>query len=153
MDWAITDLIPHRKAMCLVQTIIEIDFGRAVIRSRVEESWPTCENGMVDPILLVEVFAQSAGVLAGWKKRQTEQQASRGWLVGIRHAELTGQLIPVQTLLDCHVQADYHLDNYAVFKGTVESVDASSAMVTLQMWVESDRGKTVTCSAVLDLES
>ena len=39
------------------------------------------------------------------------------------------------------------------FKGTVESVDASSAMVTLQMWVESDRGKTVTCSAVLDLES
>lgn len=39
------------------------------------------------------------------------------------------------------------------FKGTVESVDTNSGIVTLQMWVESDRGKTVTCSAVLDLES
>lgn len=39
------------------------------------------------------------------------------------------------------------------FKGTVESVDANSGMVTLQMWVESERGKTVTCSALVSLES
>jgi 3-oxo-4,17-pregnadiene-20-carboxyl-CoA hydratase beta subunit len=38
------------------------------------------------------------------------------------------------------------------FNGTVESVDSNSGVVNLQMWVESDRGKTVTCSAVVSLD-
>ena len=42
-------------------------------------------------------------------------------------------------------------DTIAV-KGTVESVDADAGTTILQMWVESDRGKTVTCSAVVALQ-
>ena len=34
-------------------------------------------------------------------------------------------------------------------KGAVESVNEGVGAVTLQMWVESHRGKTVTCSAVV----
>ncbi|MFK8047033.1 MAG: hypothetical protein AB8B81_01240 [Halioglobus sp.] len=37
------------------------------------------------------------------------------------------------------------------FKGLVESIDAAAGTVALDMWVESDRGKTVTAKAVLDL--
>ena len=42
-------------------------------------------------------------------------------------------------------------DTIAV-KGIVESVDADAGTAILQMWVESDRGKTVSCSAVVALE-
>ena len=37
------------------------------------------------------------------------------------------------------------------FKGVVESVDEAANTVTLTMWVESERGKTVTCSALVEL--
>ena len=38
------------------------------------------------------------------------------------------------------------------FKGVVESVDAASGRVSLDMWVESERGKTVTSKAVLEVK-
>lgn len=37
-------------------------------------------------------------------------------------------------------------------KGVVESVNVAAADVTVRMWVESGRGTTVTCSAVISLE-
>ena len=37
------------------------------------------------------------------------------------------------------------------FKGTVESVDKAAGTVSLDMWVQSDRGKTVTAKAVVEL--
>jgi hypothetical protein len=37
------------------------------------------------------------------------------------------------------------------FKGLVESVDKAAGTVSLDMWVESDRGKTVTAKAVVEL--
>jgi hypothetical protein len=38
------------------------------------------------------------------------------------------------------------------FKGTVESVDEAAGTVTLDMWVESERGKTVTAKAVMEVK-
>ena len=37
------------------------------------------------------------------------------------------------------------------FKGVVESVDKNAGSVTLDMWVESARGKTVTAKALVEL--
>ena len=37
------------------------------------------------------------------------------------------------------------------FKGLVEAVDVAAGTVSLDMWVESDRGKTVTAKAILEL--
>jgi len=37
-------------------------------------------------------------------------------------------------------------------KGTVESVDKAAGTVSLDMWVQSDRGKTVTAKAVVELD-
>lgn len=36
------------------------------------------------------------------------------------------------------------------FKGVVESVDEATGTVSLDMWVESERGKTVTAKAILE---
>ena len=37
------------------------------------------------------------------------------------------------------------------FKGSVASVDAAGGQVSLDMWAESERGKTVTCQARVEL--
>ena len=37
------------------------------------------------------------------------------------------------------------------FKGLVESVDEAAGTVCVDMWLESDRGKTVTAKAILEL--
>ena len=37
------------------------------------------------------------------------------------------------------------------FKGLVESIDEAAGTVSLDMWVESDRGRTVTAKAILEL--
>jgi len=37
------------------------------------------------------------------------------------------------------------------FEGCVESVDAASGAVQLNLWVESDRGRTVTCKASIEV--
>jgi acyl dehydratase len=37
------------------------------------------------------------------------------------------------------------------FKGTVESVDIEAGTVSLDLWSESDRGKTVTAKAIVEL--
>lgn len=39
------------------------------------------------------------------------------------------------------------------FKGLVKSIDAAAGTVSLDMWVESDRGKTVTANAILEFRS
>lgn len=38
------------------------------------------------------------------------------------------------------------------FKGVVGAMDEENSRATLDMWVESERGKTVTCSAILELQ-
>ncbi len=38
------------------------------------------------------------------------------------------------------------------FKGVVGAVDGENSRATLDMWVESERGKTVSCSAILELQ-
>lgn len=38
------------------------------------------------------------------------------------------------------------------FKGVVEAVDTAAGTVSLDMWVESERGRTVTAKAVLEME-
>jgi hypothetical protein len=39
------------------------------------------------------------------------------------------------------------------FKGLVESIDEAAGTISLDMWVESDRGKTVTAKAILELRA
>lgn len=38
------------------------------------------------------------------------------------------------------------------FRGVVEAIDPLAGTLNLDMWVESDRGKTVTAKAILELE-
>ncbi len=134
----IEDFIPHRGRMLLVEELIEASDKRGTVRTRVASTWPLCKNGRVDPVVLIEVVAQSAAALVGWRMRHQQKMGGRGFLVGVRRTELTLVDLPVGTELTTRIEVDYELQNYAVFKGRVFAGDEQLAEVEIQTFRPDD---------------
>ena len=66
----IEDLIPHRGRMKWVDDVLEINDALAKTSSLVTEQWPLDDMDTVDPIMLIELVAQTAGVWEGWKSKK-----------------------------------------------------------------------------------
>ncbi len=137
-QYKIEDFIPQRRPMLLVDEFVSSDWNETRVRTTVRDSWPLVENGKVDPVVLIEVVAQTAGVLAGWRKRDKEKQGGRGWLVGVRRTDLTGVALEVGDVLDSYVKVSYELENYAVFQGRVELHGKEIARVEIQTFQPDD---------------
>lgn len=129
----IEDLIPHRNRMKLVDEILEIDDQTARTSSVVTQGWPLDEAGLLSPLILVELVAQTAGVHEGWKARREGKDSAKGWLVGIKRADFFTDAIEPGTVLTTVVHSLYALQTYAVFEGTVEAASKVLARVELQV--------------------
>jgi len=93
----------------------------------------------VDPIMLIELVAQTAGILEGWKsKKKGGKAGEKGWLVGIKKADFFIDRIPLKMLLVATVRRLYSLESslesYAVFAGEVESESRLLSRVELQVF-------------------
>lgn len=133
------DLIPHRGRMKLVGDVLEINDALAKTSSLVTEQWPLDDMDTADPIMLIELVAQTAGVLEGWKsKRKDGKAGAKGWLVGIKKADFFIDRIPLKMLLVATVRRLYSLESslesYAVFAGEVESESRLLSRVELQVF-------------------
>jgi len=78
-------LLPHRNGMKLIDSIIEVNKEGAVSESTVTEKWPLIEGDSINPIVLIELVAQTAGICIGWeelnsKKRGRTPRGRDGWL-------------------------------------------------------------------------
>ena len=87
---SITDLLPHRGRMLLVQEIVKVDPNASVSRSTVSDQWPLFDGTSVSPLLIIELVAQTSGLSNGLDRLTQEGQGTetKGWLVGIKKAEL-----------------------------------------------------------------
>lgn len=130
----IEDLIPHRDGMKLVDKILEINDQTARTSSVVTLDWPLDETGLLDPMILVELVAQTSGVHEGWKARREGKDGTKGWLVGIKRADFFTDAIEPGTVLTTTVRTLYALQTYAVFAGTVEAASKILAQVELQVF-------------------
>jgi predicted hotdog family 3-hydroxylacyl-ACP dehydratase len=117
---AVEKLIPHRLPMRLVEDIVTVDEASIETASVVREAWPTASHGCVRALVLVELIAQSAAVLQGWKERHEKKTAIGGLLVGIHHATLAQPTVPLGTRLLCSVRVSHGTTNYLAFEGEVK---------------------------------
>jgi predicted hotdog family 3-hydroxylacyl-ACP dehydratase len=136
----IEDLIPHRNGMKLVDKILEINDQTARTSSVVTQNWPLDEAGLLSPLILVELVAQTSGVHEGWKARREGKAGTSGWLVGIKRADFFTDSIKPGTVLTTTVRTLYALQTYAVFTGTVEAASETLAQVELQVFREEEDG-------------
>jgi predicted hotdog family 3-hydroxylacyl-ACP dehydratase len=131
MDIDIETLIPHRDRMRLLDEVITVDAEKAVTAATVTKDWPFYLEGSVDILVTIELVAQTAALLEGWRRLQTNRGGATGWLVGIKTADFRCPSLIVPTTLITEVVRSYALEGYAVFAGTVSS--GSEIVATMQI--------------------
>lgn len=117
----IEKLIPHRDRLKLIDEILEADDKRAVTAATVNERWPLFEEGSVNPIILIELTAQTTGIAVGNKRYKETGKGVYGWIVGVKKVVFSTGRIPLGSRLVIRVSPAYDHEGYAVFKGTVEN--------------------------------
>ncbi len=132
----IEDLIPHRKTMKLIDSIVDCRENYAETESLVKDTWPLVKDGFVNPIIAIELVAQTTGIYEGAKRFNEEGKklGGRGWLVGIKKAEFFTDKIPVGTLLTIKSERGFSHESYGEVEGTVKDKDIMIAQVSIQVF-------------------
>jgi predicted hotdog family 3-hydroxylacyl-ACP dehydratase len=83
-------------------------------------------------LVTIELVAQTAALLEGWKRLKTGRKGVSGWLVGIKAADFHRPHLPVPATLVTEVTKSYALENYAVYGGSVSLDGEVVATVSIQ---------------------
>jgi len=124
----IETLMPHRVPMRIVERVAAVEQHEIETVSEVRETWPTCVDGRVMALTLIELIAQSASALQGWRERGA-RGAGRGFLVGVREARFSRASLPVGMKLHCFVRISHGVESYCAFDGRV--VDESGEEIAV----------------------
>ena len=127
-------LIPHRDRMKLINDVLDVNDDTAVTSSLVSDRWPLCQGSFVDPIVLIEVVAQTAAAYLRWKKGG-DKDGGGGWLVGIKNADFFLDRIPLHTVLITTVKNLSSAENYNVLEGTVMTGTDLLARIQIQVFM------------------
>jgi predicted hotdog family 3-hydroxylacyl-ACP dehydratase len=105
----------------------------------VTEAWPLNKDGKVSSVICVELVAQAICALSTW--RRGEGASPRiGLLVGVKEAEFSCSSIPVSTRLFIQIDELYHVGDYAVFQGKVNSELAFFCKTVIQVLEPEENG-------------
>ena len=132
----IEDLIPHRRTMKLIDSIVNCGENHAETATLVKDTWPLVSDGFVNPIIAIELVAQTTGIYEGAKRFNEEGKklGGRGWLVGIKKAEFFTDKISVGTLLTIKSDRGFTHEGYGEVDGTVKEKDKIIAQVSIQVF-------------------
>lgn len=131
-------LIPHRGRMKLIDCVVDLHEEESVTSARVSDLWPLHRDAFVDPLILIEVVAQTAAVHISGKRKNGKTVDRRGWMVGIKNADFFCDRISVDTLLTTTVKNIDQMENYNVLEGEVKAGPDLLCRVQIQVLHESD---------------
>ena len=129
-------VLPHRDRMLLIDDILHVDDSSAVTRSVVTTKWPLYDGQEVLSLVLIELVAQTAGILNGWirEKRHGSGADKKGWIVGVRQARLQpGHVLLPGTELISQAENRMAFEGFREIYGTVEYQKKTIAEITLQL--------------------
>ena len=117
----IEELLPHRNGMKLIDSIIEVDKEGAVSESMVTEKWPLIEGDSINPIVLIELVAQTGGICIGWEehKKKGKNTEGKGWLAGVKEASFYWERIPLGSQILTEVKRVFDFENYHEIAGVI----------------------------------
>ncbi|HDZ91558.1 MAG: hypothetical protein JRJ09_02335 [Deltaproteobacteria bacterium] len=131
----IKELLPHRDGMLLVDGLMKVNREEAVSRSTVREDWPLAEGEGVNPLILIELVAQTAGICIGWEelKKKGKNTGGMGWIAGVKVAVFHGKGIPLGSRITTHVRRTFDFEDCHEISGTVKVNEDIVGEVTVQI--------------------
>jgi len=131
IDVEIDTLMPHRRPLRLIDEILSVDEDSAVSAATINRQWPLLADGAANPIVLVELVAQTAAALGGFKKKRGAA-AGGGLIVGIKSANFFIDAIPLHSRIITRSTTRLLIDNFKEITGVVRIDDAVVAEIALQ---------------------
>ena len=134
-EFKIEDLLPHRDQMLLIDEILEVDHNMAVTCATVTDRWPFFDGNGVDPLVLIEVVAQTAGINNGWVRIQQhgKDSESKGWLVGIKQSRFFVDTLVLNDRIITRVENKFKYEGYREILGSAKIGSALVGEVALQV--------------------
>jgi len=119
-EFKIEDLLPHRGSMLLVEEMLEGDPKAAVSSAVVNENWPFFDGGSVNPLVLIELAAQTAGICAGLAriKERGPDSDKKSWLVGIKRADFFVDTLNLNDRIVTHAKNSFEYEGYRQIAAT-----------------------------------
>ena len=131
----IEELLPHRNGMKLIDSIIEVNKEGAVSESTVTEKWPLFEGDSINPIVLIELVAQTAGICLGWEElmKKGNNTEGKGWLAGVKEALFYCERIPLDSQIMTDVKRVFDFENYHEILGMIRVAGELVGKVSVQI--------------------
>ncbi len=130
------DLLPHRGNMVLLDDVLEVDFDHALTVSVMRPSFPLIVEEGVQPLIMVELAAQTAGVCNGWDriKSQGIDSSQMGWLVGVKRAQFYIEYIPLGSRVVTRSENSHKYDTLREVDSVIHLDGKLIGEVTLQLF-------------------
>ena len=133
--YRVDELVPHRGAMCLLETIE--DYGADWLRASVvtRRSSVFAHDEGIPASLGIEYMAQAASAFAGIEQAQRGLRPSIGLLIGSRYYQAVRTFIPFDIRLDVLATiAMRDAEDFAAYDCTVSAAGATIAQCTLKAY-------------------
>ncbi len=141
------DLIPHRKAMLLIDTLLaydrEVGVGTILGGSKsgsvfaVEDAKEV--GSVVEEVVLLEMMAQAYACLRGYEDRLAGRPPGMGFLVGVRHF-VCHRRVGVSEEVVINVATTVQIESFFLAEATVKVVHETVAQAELKIWLPPNEG-------------
>ena len=130
----IDTLVPHKRPMRLIDEVLDVSGDTANTAATVTSEWPTFAEGAVHALVLVELVAQTAAVVGGYKAltSPSDNNVRKGMMVGIKRAEFKVDTLPLATRLTTRATTRALLENFKEIQGLVMIDEEIVGEVSLQ---------------------
>lgn len=134
IDIAIDTLVPHRRPLRLIDGILSVADDTAETEAVVTPDWPTVAQGAAHVLCLIELVAQTAAVIGGFKAATNPSGARphKGMLVGIKQAAFFIDHLPVGRRIVTRATTRPLMENFNRIEGIVKIGERIVAEMTLQ---------------------
>jgi len=134
IDIDIDTLVPHRRPLRLIDEIISISGNSATTAATVSPVWPTFANGAAHALVLIELVAQTAAVIGGYKAitDPSDGRVKKGMLVGIKQAAFMMDAIPLNARITTSATTHVLLENFKEITGVAKIGDKIIGEMALQ---------------------
>lgn len=132
-------LIPHRKPMCLIDSLSVSDGKSGSASARFPSDCPFVidHEGMIERLALLELIAQTYAASKGYEDLADGIDSSQGYLVGISNAVCYSDAYARQDLL-IKVESEEAFDGFHLATGEVWHEDTLLMKATLKIWISSE---------------